>query len=86
MTIAKNVNMSVSMIFKQASDRLTQFVTLSDIARRTGMSDSTIRRARLAPETSSYRSPPAGWEKAIAKLARERAGELVKLAEELEGK
>ena len=28
---------------------------------------------------------PAGWEKAIAKLARERGGELVKLAEELEG-
>ena len=26
-----------------------------------------------------------GWEQAIAKLARERAGELVKLAEELEG-
>ncbi len=33
---------------------------------------------------AGYRQPPAGWEKAIAKLARERVGELVKLAEELE--
>ena len=43
-----------------------------------------IRQARLDPASSSYRRPPAGWESAIAKLARERAGELVKLAEELE--
>ena len=32
----------------------------------------------------SYRSPPPGWEKAVAKLARKKGGELVKLAEELE--
>ena len=31
------------------------------------------------------RLSPDGWESAIAKLARERAAELVKLAEELEG-
>ena len=48
------------------------------------MSDATIRRARLAPETTSYRSPPQRWEKAIAKRARERARELLGLAEELE--
>jgi len=42
------------------------------------------RGARLDPEGSSFRRPPDGWEKAIAKLARERAGELAKLAEELE--
>ncbi len=34
---------------------------------------------------AGYRQPPAGWERAIAKLARKRAGELVKLAEGLEG-
>jgi len=49
------------------------------------MSDATIRRARLGPDTKSYRTPPPGWEKAITKLARKRAGELVKLADELEG-
>ena len=73
------------MDFKQASDRLTSCVTLSHIARETAMSDATIRRARLGPDTKSYRTPPPGWEKAITKLARKRAGELVKLAEELGG-
>ena len=31
----------------------------------------------------NHRPPPAGWEKPLAKLARKRAAELVKLAEEL---
>ena len=74
------------MDFKTASDRVTgACVTLDDIAVAAGVSDSLIRRARLDPAGSSFRRPPAGWEKAIAKLARERAGELLKLAEELEG-
>ncbi len=29
------------------------------------------------------RTPPEGWEKALAKLARERGGELMELADEL---
>jgi len=75
------------MNFKTASDRVTgACVTLDDIAGASGVSDSIIRRARLDPEGPSFRRPPAGWENAIAKLARERAGELVRLAEELEGK
>ena len=84
-TIPNPVNMSMSMNFKEGSSRLIKSVTLIDIARETGMSDATIRRARLDPDTKSYRSPPQHWQQAIAKLARERAGELVKLAEELEG-
>jgi hypothetical protein len=39
----------------------------------------------MDPSSANYRRPPDGWEKAIAKLARERAGELLGLAEELEG-
>jgi len=39
----------------------------------------------LIPQPQVTAPPPAGWEKAIAKLARERAEELLKLAEELEG-
>ena len=74
------------MDFKQATDRATTTcITLADIAEIAGVKHHSVRRARLDPRTVSYRSPPAGWEKAIAKLARERAGELVKLAEELEG-
>ncbi len=75
------------MDFKTASDRATgACVTLDDIAVAAGVSDSLIRRARLDPKGSSFRRPPDGWEGAIAKLARVRAGELVELAEELEGR
>jgi hypothetical protein len=43
-----------------------------------------LRRARLNPDSGdSYRRPPEGWEKAIAKLAEARAAELAKLAAEL---
>ena len=74
------------MDFKQATDRATKTcIALADIAEVSGVTHHSVRRARLDPRTVSYRSPPGGWEQAIAKLARERAGELVKLAEELEG-
>ncbi len=74
------------MDFKQATDRATKTcITLVDIAKAAGVTHHSVRRARLDPRTGSYRSPPAGWEPAIAKLARERAGELTRLAEELEG-
>ena len=73
------------MNFNEASDRLAAAKILKDIAGEAGVSLGLVRQARLDPATSSYRSPPPGWEQAIAKLARERAGELVTLAEELEG-
>ena len=71
--------------FKAASDRLTYCLTLAHIAEATGAAEATIRQARLDPSTSSYRRPPDGWQAAIAKLARERAVELLELVEELEG-
>ena len=74
------------MDFKAASDRaIGACITLADISTATGVSDSLVRRARLDPEGPSFRRPPEGWNKAIAKLARKRAGELVKLAGEVEG-
>ena len=76
------------MDFKEATDRAIETcVTLADIGVATGVSHQTVRRARLDPGKSagSFRPPPDGWESAIAKLARERAAELVKLARELEG-
>ena len=73
------------MNFTQATDRATTTcITLADIAQAANVTHHAVRRARLDPGTASYRTPPEGWEKAIAKLARERAGELAKLAEELE--
>ena len=75
------------MDFRDASNALTQSCpTLADIAEAAGVSDNAIRRARLDPGSGdSYRRPPDGWQGAVAKLARERAAELVRLAEELEG-
>ena len=73
------------MIFTEATDGLTACPTHQDIADTAGWTSvQTVRQARLDPSSSSYRTPPAGWEPAIARLARERAAELVKLAEELE--
>ena len=74
------------MDFRSASGRATDAcITLADIAKEVDIAPQTIRRARMDPSSANYRTPPVGWEKAIAKLARERAGELVELAEELEG-
>lgn len=72
------------MDFLEASDRATgACITLADIAEECGTAPQTLRRARIDPESPNYRRPPDGWEECIAKLARERAGELLELAEEL---
>ena len=74
------------MNFKLATDRATgACITLRDVAGAAGVSHNAIRRARLKRNGDSYREPPDGWEAAIAKLARERADELHKLARELGG-
>ena len=72
------------MNFVEASDALTGCPTHEHIATAAGVSVQTVRQARLATDHPNNRPPPQGWQKAIAKLARERAGELVRLAEELE--
>ncbi len=57
---------------------------MRDVAKTAGVSYASARQARLAESSPNYRTPPADWEKAIAQLARERARELLGLAEELE--
>lgn len=76
----------MSDAFREATDRLIGAVTLADLARELGVSHGLLRQARLSASASSYRSPPAGWEGAVARLARERVDELLKLAEEMEAK
>ena len=73
------------MDFIQATDRLVKCHSHRDVSDVLGIDVQRIRQARLGTEKAGHRRPPAGWERAIARLARERAGELVKLAEELEG-
>lgn len=74
----------MSEAFREATDRLIDTVSLADLAKELGVSHGLLRQARLSTSASSYRSAPAGWEVAVAKLARERGGELLRLADDIE--
>lgn len=82
---ANSVNPDVSkdMEFKEASSRLTDGNTLADIAAETGMSEATVRRARLEPSSPAYRSPPPNWREAIIRLAEQRIESLRALIDAL---
>ena len=74
------------MSFVEVTDRLmASNVGLQEVAEALNVSYSTVRATRLHVASSSHRHPPAGWEQALAKLARKKGGDLLKLAEELEG-
>ena len=72
------------MNFKDATDQLIGRVTLPEIAAACGASVNAVERARMDPEGTSYRNAPPGWEIAVARLARERGGNLLRLADALE--
>jgi 1,6-anhydro-N-acetylmuramate kinase len=71
------------MDFVEAMEWLKRAVTDDEIAAATGVSTNTIRRNRADPATRNYRPAPSGWEAALARLAEERAGELMRLRAEL---
>lgn len=75
----------MSQRFRDVTDQLTAAVTLADLANEIRVSHGLMRQARLATSASSYRSPPAGWEQAVATLARRRASQLLSLADEIDG-
>jgi hypothetical protein len=70
--------------YKRATDRLFERITAEDLAAELSVSQNAIARARLDPATRGYRPPPAGWERAAARLAGEQAARLLQLQEELE--
>lgn len=72
------------MDFIEAMERLKRAITDDEIAAATGVSTNTIRRTRADPSTRNHRPPPAGWQSVMARLAGERASELVQLKRELE--
>ncbi len=72
----------VYMDFKTATDVLG--LPATRIAEEFGLQPQTIRQMRLAPNAASYRSPPEGWQKVLARLARERGSELKGLVDALE--
>ncbi len=74
------------MGFKKATDEFVNCgVGLADVASALGASYSAVKQARLDPNSRHYRTPPPDWQPKLRKLAEDRGGRLVKLAEELEG-
>jgi hypothetical protein len=70
------------MDFRTATDLLG--LPATKLAEAFGLQPQTIRQMRMAPSAVSYRSPPAGWEKVIVRLAKERGRELNQLVNALE--
>jgi len=72
------------MDFKRATDAIAGCCSADEVAAALGVSTNTIRRARMDPDNRNARPAPAGWQQAVARLARQRAKELTRLAEALE--
>ena len=73
----------MSMNFRKATDDLLDVISHEELAKTLGCSVATVRQARRTEGTASYRSPPKGWETAIAKLADQKAEKLRRLAAKL---
>jgi hypothetical protein len=74
----------IALDFRDAAQQLGAQITTSDMAAALDAAPDSIRQARLVEGAPGYRRPPEGWQRVLAKLARRRAAELVKLAEQLE--
>lgn len=70
------------MDFKKAVDELMG-MTIGEIAQALGVSSPTVKQARLESSAKAYRNPPHGWEVKLAKIARQRAARLSRLADRL---
>lgn len=70
--------------YKEATDRLFERITATDLATELGVSQNAVARARLDPTTRDFRPPHSGWRAAVARLADQRANELLKLKAVLE--
>jgi hypothetical protein len=70
------------MTFKTATDLLG--LPASELAKEFGLQPQTIRQMRLAPDSSSFRNPPDGWQRVVARLAKERGKKLKMLIEAME--
>ena len=68
--------------FQSATDALLAAPKLEELAVAIGCSIASVKQARMKAETGR-RSPPPGWEAAVARLARQKAAQLQKLADKL---
>lgn len=67
------------MDFREAMDAVG--VNAVELGKEMGVAPQNIRQARLDPSKPGHRPPPEGWEKVLARMARERCPELRKVAE-----
>jgi transposase len=72
------------MDFKKATEELMAGMTREQIAEALGVSEATVRQARLETTAKAHRNPPGGWEPKLAREARKRAASLARLAERLQ--
>jgi len=74
------------MTFREATGRLMELgIGAPEIGEALGLAAQTIRTMRMDPDSPHARTPPAGWERPLAGLARSRSAALEALARELEG-
>jgi GMP synthase-like glutamine amidotransferase len=66
--------------FRAATDELLACISHQELAEALGVSVASVRQARLGPGAAAHRNPPEGWERAVARLAQDRAARLVRLA------
>ena len=72
----------MDMTFKAATDLLG--LTASELAKEFGLSIQTIRQMRLARDAVNFRNAPDGWQKVVARLAKERGRKLQALVDALQ--
>jgi hypothetical protein len=77
------VNADIYMKFREAVDSLCSALTHEDVAKALGVSVQSIRQARMKKDSKSYREPPKNWERAIIRLAENRASYYRRLIEKL---
>lgn len=69
--------------FRTATDALFAKTGAEDLAKELGCSPQSVKQARMDEANPGRRSPPPGWEAAAARLARQKAVQLQKLADRL---
>jgi hypothetical protein len=71
------------MDFGKATDELMKGLTREEIAAGLGCSLSSVRQAKLEEGNAARRSPPKGWETALADMAEMEGLRLLGLAKSL---
>lgn len=56
-------------------------ISAGDLADELGVPKQSVYQYRLDPDNPGHRKPPDGWEKVLARLARERCPDLKRVAE-----